>query len=139
MNKVILIGRLTRDVETRYSGETAISRYSLAVDRRFKREGEPDADFINCVAFGKQGEFAEKYLRKGMKNAVTGRIQTGSYTNKEGQKVYTTDIVVEEHEFCESKQGGVADGFSKINAPIETDDGGFMNIPDGLDAELPFN
>jgi single-strand DNA-binding protein len=117
----------------------AISRYGLAIDRKFKREGEPDADFINCVAFGKQGEFAEKYLRKGMKIAVTGRIQTGSYTNKEGQKVYTTDIVVEEHEFCESKQGGVTDGFSKINAPIETDDGGFMNIPDGLDAELPFN
>lgn len=141
MNKAILIGRLTRDVETRYSQGNepmAISRYTLAVDRRFKREGEQDADFINCVAFGKQGEFAEKYLRKGMKIAITGRIQTGSYTNKEGQKVYTTDIVVEEHEFCESKQGGTADGFSKINAPIETDNEGFMNIPDGFEAELPF-
>ena len=139
MNKVILIGRLTRDVETRYSGDMAVSRYSLAVDRRFKREGEPDADFINCVAFGKAGEFAEKYFRKGMKVAVAGRIQTGSYTNKDGVKVYTTDIVIEVQEFCESKQNGVADGFSKINAPIETDDGGFMNIPDGLDEELPFN
>lgn len=139
MNKVILIGRLTRDVETRYSGDMAVSRYSLAVDRRFKREGEPDADFINCVAFGKAGEFAEKYFRKGMKVAVVGRIQTGSYTNKDGVKVYTTDIVIEDQEFCESKQNGVADGFSKINAPIETDDGGFMNIPDGLDEELPFN
>ena len=139
MNKAILIGRLTRDTETRYSGEMAISRYTLAVDRKFKRDGEPDADFINCVAFGRAGEFAEKYFRKGMKVAVSGRIQTGSYTNKDGVKVNTTDIVVEEQEFCESKQGGTADGFSKINAPIETDSDGFMNIPDGIDDELPFN
>jgi single-strand DNA-binding protein len=142
MNKVILIGRLTKDVETRYSQGNepmAISRYTLAVDRKFKREGEQEADFINCVAFGRAGEFAEKYFHKGMKVAVSGRIQTGSYTNKEGAKVYTTDIVVEDQEFAESKQGGFADGASKINAPIETDGDGFMNIPDGLDAELPFN
>ena len=96
MNKVILIGRLAKDVETRYAGETSVSRYSLAVDRKFKKEGEPSADFINCVAFGKSGEFAEKYLRKGMKIAVIGRIQTGSYTDKNGNKVYTTDVVVED-------------------------------------------
>ena len=141
MNKVILIGRLTKDVETRYSQGNepmAISRYTLAVDRRFKREGEQEADFINCVAFGKAGEFAEKYFRKGMKVAISGRIQTGSYTNKDGVKVYTTEVVIEEQEFAESKQGGVADGFSKINAPIETDNEGFMNIPDGLDTDLPF-
>ena len=139
MNKVILMGRTTKDVETRYAqnaeGAYAISRYTLAIDRKGKDAG---TDFINCVAFGKQGEFAEKYLHKGMKIAVTGRIQTGSYTNKEGQKVYTTDIVVEEHEFCERKQGGVADGFSKINAPIETDNDGFMSIPDNLEEEFPF-
>ena len=134
MNKVILMGRLTRDVETRYSGETAIARYSLAVDRKYKKEGEATADFINCVAFGKSGEFAEKYLKKGMKIAVTGRIQTGSYTDKDGKKVYTTDIVVEEHEFCESKgtsESGQAPSFTADNE-------GFMSIPDGLE-ELPFN
>ena len=134
MNKVILIGRLTRDAETRYSGETAVSRYSLAVDRKYKREGEQTADFINCVAFGKNGEFAEKYLKKGMKIAVTGRIQTGSYTDKDGKKVYTTDVIVEEHEFCESK------GSNENNpAPQATDADGFMSIPDGIDEELPFN
>ena len=130
MNKVILMGRLTKDVETRYSGETAIARYSLAVDRKFKREGEPTADFINCVAFGKNGEFAEKYLHKGMKIAVTGRIQTGSYKDKDGKTVYTTDIVVEEHEFCESKG---TQGITKA------DPDGFMSIPDNVDDELPFN
>lgn len=104
MNKVILMGRLTKDPETRYSGELAISRYSIAVDRRIKREKEPTADFIDCVAFGKNGEFAEKYLKKGTKILVTGRIQTGSYTDKNGKKVYTTDIVVEDHEFAESKK-----------------------------------
>lgn len=133
MNKVILIGRLTRDPEVRYtqgSEPMAVARYSLAVDRRYKRDGEPEADFINCVAFGKNGDFAEKYLRKGMKIAVTGRIQTGSYTDREtGKKVYTTDIIVEEHEFCESKGS---------NAEAKSDDG-FMNIPDGLEDELPFN
>ena len=135
MNKVILIGRLTRDVETRYSGETAVSRYSLAVDRKFKREGEPTADFINCVAFGKSGEFAEKYLRKGMKIAVTGRIQTGSYTDKDGKKVYTTDVIVEEHEFCESK--GATTNENEVPT-IKQDANGFVSIPDGIEEELPF-
>ena len=106
MNKVIEIGRLTKDPEIRYSqgaNTTCVARYTLAVDRKFKQEGQPTADFINCIAFGKLGEFAEKYLHKGVKIAVVGRIQTGSYTNKDGQKVYTTDVVVEEQEFCESK------------------------------------
>lgn len=109
MNKVILIGRLCADPEVRYSqGEnaSAVARYRLAVDRRFKRDGEAEADFISCVAFAKNGEFAEKYLQKGTKIAITGRIQTGSYTNRDGQKVYTTDIVVEEQEFAESKASG---------------------------------
>lgn len=133
------MGRLTRDPEIRYSqGEnpTAIARYSLAVDRRFKRDGEQTADFINCIAFGKNGEFAEKYLRKGTKIAVIGRIQTGSYTNKDGVKVYTTDVVVEEHEFAESKAAS-----QQNNGPASTPLGGdgFMNIPDGIDSELPFN
>ena len=132
MNKVILIGRLTKDVEVRYAGETAVARYTLAVDRKFKREGEPTADFINCVAFGKAGEFAEKYFRKGMKVAVTGRIQTGSYTNKEGQTVYTTDIVIEEQEFAESK------GQSEEKPRPSTDKDGFMSVPDGIEEELPF-
>lgn len=136
MNKWTGIGRLVADPEIRYSqGEnaTCIARYRLAVNRRFKREGEQEADFISCVAFGKQGEFAEKYLSKGMKIAVAGRIQTGSY-EKDGVKHYTTDIVVEEHEFCESK--GSASGASP--AP-QVDENGFMNIPDGIDEELPFN
>ena len=133
MNNVVLIGRLTRDVETRYSQGNepiAISRYTLAVDRRFKKDGEPEADFINCVAFGKAGDFAEKYFRKGMKVAVTGRIQTGSYLDNEtGKRVYTTDIVVEEQEFCEKKEQ---------NQPSTSSGDGFMNIPDGIDDELPF-
>ena len=140
MNKVILMGRLTRDPEVRYTqgdNAMAIARYSLAVDRRFKRDGEPDADFINCVAFGKSGEFAEKYLKKGTKIAVVGRIQTGSYTNKDGQKVYTTDVVVEEQEFAESKNSGSSDNNQSAPANKNTD---FMNIPDGIDdTELPFN
>lgn len=140
MNKVVLMGRLCRDPEVRYTqGEnvTAIARYSLAVDRRYKREGEADADFINCVAFGKQGEFAEKYLRKGMKIAVSGRIQTGSYTNRDGQKVYTTDVIVEEHFFCESKSSESNEN-TYAPAPTTSYTDGFMNIPDGLDEELPF-
>ena len=140
MNKVILMGRLTRDPEVRYTqgdNAMAIARYSLAVDRRFKRDGEPDADFINCVAFGKSGEFAEKYLKKGTKIAVVGRIQTGSYTNKDGQKVYTTDVVVEEQEFAESKNSSSSDNNQSAPANKNTD---FMNIPDGIDdSELPFN
>lgn len=147
MNKVILMGRLTRDPEVRYSqGEQpmAIARYTLAVDRRFNRNNdEQSADFIGCVAFGRAGEFAEKYFRKGTKVAVTGRIQTGSYTNKDGVRVYTTDVVVEEQEFAESKNSnaGADGGFSGANrAPEPSGAGdGFMNIPDGIDEELPFN
>ena len=140
MNKVILMGRLTRDPEVRYSqGEqaTAIARYTLAVDRRFRRDGENNADFIGCVAFGKSAEFAEKYLRQGTKIIVTGRIQTGSYTNRDGQKVYTTDVVVEDQEFAESKKAaGQQDG---NNGGYSDAGDGFMNIPDGIDEELPFN
>ena len=141
MNKVILIGRLTRDPEVRYTqgdNAMAIARYSLAVDRRFKKDGdEQTADFINCIAFGKAGEFAEKYFRKGTKIAVVGRIQTGSYTNKDGQKVYTTDVVVEEQEFAESKNSSSSDNNQPAPANKNTD---FMSIPDGIDdSELPFN
>lgn len=140
MNKVILMGRLTRDPEVRYSqGETpmAIARYSLAVDRRGRQSQEGQtADFINCVAFGRQGEFAEKYLHKGTKITLSGRIQTGSYTNKDGVKVYTTDVVVEEQEFAESKNSGSSEGGSAGQPPV--DNGGFINIPDGIE-ELPFN
>ena len=137
MNKVILMGRLTKDPEVRYSqGEasTAVARFSLAVDRRFKRDNGPTADFINCVAFGKTGEFIEKYCHQGTKLCVEGRIQTGSYTNKDGQTIFTTDVVVEEHEFCE-KRGETG------NVPEEgTKDkyDGFMNIPYGIEEELPF-
>lgn len=158
MNKVILMGRLTRDPEVRYSqGESplAIARYTLAVDRRQARNNNGDeqtADFINCVAFGRTGEFAERYLHKGTKIAVTGRIQTGSYTNKDGVRVYTTEVVVEEHEFAESRnasannEGGYNGGYNGggyaggNNAPAPSGAGdGFMNIPDGIDEELPFN
>ena len=132
--KVILMGRLTRDPEIRRTGEdnsTVVARYTLAVDRRVKKEGDNNADFINCVVFGKGAEVAENYLGKGIKIAVTGRIQTGSYTNKDGNKVYTTDVVVEEQEFCESK--------NSQGAPAgPSPDDGFMNIPDDLDGELPF-
>ncbi len=140
MNKVILMGRLTRDPEVRYSGGdngTAVARYSLAVDRRFKRDNEPSADFINCVGFGKTAEFAEKYFRKGMRICVVGRIQTGSYTNRDGQKIYTTDVIVEEQEFAESK--GASENNSVERPQLTTDSNGFMNIPDGIDDELPFN
>ena len=139
MNKVVLMGRLTRDPEVRYSqGENplAIARYTLAVDRRAARSNNGDeqtADFISCVAFGKSGEFAEKYFHKGMKISVVGRIQTGSYTNKEGQKVYTTDVIVEEQEFCESKSNGQSFKESENSANE------FMRIPDGIEEELPFN
>ena len=139
MNKVILVGRLTKDVEARYSGETCVARYSLAVDRKFKQDGQPSADFINCVAFGKSGEFAEKYLRKGMKVAIAGRIQTGSYTDKNGNKVYTTDIVVEEHEFCESKQTEPTNTQATPPPTPSTMTDVFMKIPDDIQEELPFN
>lgn len=145
MNKVILMGRLTRDPEVRYSSgdnQMAIARYSIAVDRRGRRDTDGQtADFINCVAFGKAGEFAEKYFHKGTKIAVTGRIQTGSYTNKDGQKVYTTDIVIEEQEFAESKNASGDAGFAPADRPSPSSAAGdgFMNIPDGIDEELPFN
>jgi len=138
MNKFIGMGRLTNDPDIRYTqGEnpTAIARYTLAVDRRFKRDGESNADFIGCVSFGKTAEFAEKYLKKGTKICIEGRIQTGSYTNKDGQKVYTTEVVVEQTEFAESK--GNSSENPNSSAP---DNDGFLNIPDGLeDAGLPFN
>ena len=151
MNKVILMGRLTRDPEVRYSaGENsmAIARYTLAVDRRFKRDGEATADFISCVAFGRAAEFAERYFRQGIRIVVSGRIQTGSYTNRDGNKVYTTDVVVEEQEFAESKnsaagnsntKGDTAAGQPIGNAGTTVDADGFMNIPDGIDEELPFS
>lgn len=140
MNKVVLMGRLTRDPEVRYSntqnGSLAVARYTLAVNRIFKRQGEPDADFINCVAFGRPGEFAEKYFRQGMRIVISGRIQTGSYTNRDGVKVYTTDVIIEEQEFAESKSSSDSQQQLPPSAPAGD---GFMNIPDGLDEELPFS
>ncbi len=169
MNKVILMGRLTRDPEVRYAqngNQMAIARFSIAVDRRFKREGEPDADFFNCTAFGKQAEFVERFLHKGTKIVVCGRIQNDNYTNKDGQMVYSVRIMVDEIEFAESKNasGGAEGNFGGSNygnnggfggnggfvggnnnysgynrtAPSGAGDG-FMNIPDGIDEELPFN
>ena len=148
MNRAILMGRLTRDPEVRYSsGERsmAIARYTLAVDRGFKRgdSSEQNADFIPCVAFDKAGEFAERYFRQGMRVLVSGRIQTGSYTNKEGQKVYTTEVIIDTQEFADRK--GASDGSSSYQAstrpsPASASTDGFMNIPDGVDDEgLPFN
>ena len=156
MNKVILMGRLTRDPEVRYSAgdnSMAIARYTLAVDRRFRRDGDSgsSADFIGCVAFGRSAEFAEKYLRQGTKIVITGRIQTGSYTNRDGQKVYTTDVVVEDQEFAERKSASSEGGSMMRQAPSPShaapmpspasasSGDGFMNIPDGIDEELPFN
>lgn len=141
MNKVIMMGRLTRDPELTYTSRTAeqmaIARFSLAVDRKFKREGEPDADFFNCTTFGKQAEFVEKYLRQGTKIVICGRIQNDNYTNREGQKVYSVRIMVEEIEFAESKN-------AQNSTPIDTQDNnqtqsdGFMNIPQGMRNDLPF-
>lgn len=152
MNKTILMGRLTRDPEVRYSqGEKplAVARYTLAVNRTFKREGEADADFINCVAFGRNAEFAEKYFRQGIRIVVSGRIQTGSYTNRDGVKVYTTDVIVEEQEFAQTKAEANAETQKQGQAPNQNRPAqqapaapagdGFMNIPDGLDEELPFS
>lgn len=135
MNKVTLIGRPTADPDVRYSNtqngeQMCIARYTLAVDRKGKDAG---ADFITCVAFGKNGEFAEKFVKKGIKYGICGRIQTGSYTNKEGKKVYTTDVVVEEHHFCESKSSD-----NTQPAPKQSADDGFMNIPEGIEQDLPF-
>ncbi len=155
MNKVILMGRLTRDPEVRYSqgaNQTAVARFSIAVDRRFSRDGEPTADFFNCTAFGRQGEFVERYLRKGVKVVVVGRIQNDNYTNRDGQQVYSVRVVVDEIEFAESKNassagsegayngGSFGGGYNAGNAqaPSGMTDG-FMNIPDGIDEELPFN
>ncbi|CDA29857.1 single-stranded DNA-binding protein [Lachnospiraceae bacterium NSJ-171] len=148
MNKVILMGRLTRDPDVRYSqGDSpmAIARYTLAVDRRFRRDNDQQtADFISCVAFGRNGEFAEKYLHQGTKIVAEGRIQTGSYTNKDGNKVYTTEVVVENQEFAESKASAANNegGFQPQaqSAPTAPAGDGFMNIPDGVeDVGLPFN
>lgn len=147
MNKCVLMGRLTRDPEVRYTqgdNASAVARFSLAVDRRFKKDGEQTADFINCVSFGKTGEFIEKYGCKGTKFVVEGRIQTGSYINKDGQKVYTTDVVVEQVEFAESKAASAQNGNQNASTPTrpnvaQNDSDGFMNIPDAIDEELPFN
>lgn len=147
MNKVILMGRLTRDPEVRYgqgASQTAIGRFSIAVDRRFKREGQPDADFFNCTAFGRTGEFVEKYLKKGTKVVVVGSVQNDNYTDKNGNKVYSTQIIVDEVEFAESKNAAAnsGDGSSYNAAPAEkpaSAGDGFMNIPDGIDEELPFS
>jgi single-strand DNA-binding protein len=128
MNKTILMGRLTRDPEVRPSEKTTIARFSLAVDRRFKREGEADADFFDCTAFGRQAEFVEKYLHQGTKVLVTGRLQNNNYTNKDGQKVYGVQIITEEIEFAESKKA----------AEEKPKDNGFVNVPDGIEDELPF-
>lgn len=141
MNEVILLGRLTRDPKvtwTQGNPSNCIARFTLAVDRRYKREGEENADFISCVVFGKTAEFAEKYLHQGTKIAGWGRIQTGSYTNKEGQRVYTTDVVLEEVEFAERKAAAQSNQNSRPE-PTQTDSDGFMNIPDGLEEGLPFN
>ena len=156
MNRVVLMGRLTRDPEIRYSnGENAlaIARFTLAVDRRFnRRDGEQTADFITCKAFGKQAEFAERFLRQGIKVAASGRIETGSYTNRDGVKVYTTEVILDEIEFAESKAAndaarsnssmGGGGGYPSAPAapgPTGAAGDGFMNIPDGIDEELPFN
>lgn len=138
---MILCGRLTSDPEIRYSqSQICTARYSLAVDRLYKKEGEPTADFVPCVSFGKAAEFAEKYFRKGMKVIIEGRWQTGSYTNKDGRKIYTNDCIVERQEFGESKnasQNNAEKNFQSVPEPAPGDE--FMDIPDGIDSELPFN
>lgn len=143
MNKVIMIGRLTREPEIRYSqgnDQMAIARYTLAVDRRFNRNGDQTADFINCVAFGRSAEFAEKYLKQGTKIVATGRIQTGSYTNKDGNKVYTTDVVIEDQEFAESKGNSTESDSTPSGRPnpANASADGFMSIPEGIEDDLPF-
>ena len=141
MNKIVLLGRLTADPQVKYSqgdSATAVARYTLAVNKKFKKDGEPTADFIPCVVFGRSAEFTEKYFRKGMQVAISGRIQTGSYTNKDGNKVYTTDVVVEEQEFAESKAASQQNQ-QNSDGPMPSSNDGFMNIPDGIDETLPFN
>lgn len=136
MNVVTLVGRLTRDPEVRYTdGGLSIARFSLAVDRRFKKEGEQTADFINCIAFGKTAEFIERYFHKGQRLGLSGRIQTGSYTNKDGVKVYTTDVIAENVEFVESKS---EQDLSQESNKTPVGEDGFMDVPDGIDEELPF-
>ena len=138
MNSVQLVGRLTRDPEVRYTeGGTSIARFALAVDRKFKSENGPTADFPNCVAFGKTAEFIEKYFHQGMRMGCNGRIQTGSYTNNDGQKVYTTDIVIESCEFVESKKNST-ESATESGGVGDPGPDGFMNIPDDIDEELPF-
>lgn len=143
MNKIILVGRLTKDPELSATQNSSYVRFNLAVDRRFKRDGdEVTADFPSCIAWGETAEFIDKYFHKGMKLGLVGRIQTGSYTNRDGQKVYTTDVVAEEVEFVESKNassGNSGGSGGRTAPPPVTDDDGFMNIPDGIDEELPFN
>ena len=142
MNRTILIGRLVRDAEIRWGqgeNQTCIARFTLAVNRKFARSGEKDADFISCIAFGKTAEFLEKYGHKGIKFVVEGRIQTGSYTNRDGQKVYTTDVVVESIEFGESKATASNNNADMQQQQPQTDENGFMMIPEGLEEELPFN
>ena len=146
MNKLILMGRLTRDPEIRYgqgASATAVARFSLAVDRRFKREGEPEADFFNCTAFGKSAEFAEKYLHQGTKIVLTGRIENNNYTNKNGEKVYSVQVMVEEMEFAESKRVAESNGTyqapsNNTPAPSAASSDGFINIDQGIEDELPF-
>lgn len=139
MNKVILMGRLTKDPDVRYSAQrTAIANYSLAVPRTYKREGEPDVDFFNCVCFGKSAEFVERYLHKGMKIAIAGKLQNETYTNRDGVKVTATKVYVDEHEFCESK-AATQDEATRRRQESGLSSDGFMNIPDGIDEQLPFN
>ena len=140
MNKVILMGRLTRDPEVRVSNgekQTTIGRFSIAVDRRFKREGQAEADFFNCTTFGKQAEFVEKYLHKGTKVVVVGSIQNDNYTNKDGQQVYSIQIMVDEVEFAESKNSSNQNAPAGASAPVQNDS--FLNVPDGIVEDLPFN
>lgn len=143
MNTAVLIGRLVRDVDVRYtSGDNAmcIARYTLAVDRRYKKDAQQTADFIPCVAMGRNGEFAEKYFHKGMKVAVSGHIQTGSYTNRDGQKVYTTDVIIDSQEFVESKGASQQIQSQPAQAQSAPQNNDFMDVPDGLDSEeLPFS
>lgn len=144
MNKIILMGRLCRDPEVRYGGanNTAIGKFNLAVDRRFKREGQPEADFFNVTAFGKLGEFVEKYLKHGTKIVVEGEMQNNNYTNKEGQKVYGFQVMASSIEFAESKAASQQNGYTPQSATQpaqQADADGFMNIPDGIEEELPFN
>lgn len=142
MNNVSLVGRLTRDPEIRYTdGGSSVAKFSIAVDRRFKKEGQPDADFPNCTAFGKTAEFIEKYFKQGQRIGLIGRIQTGSYTNNDGVKIYTTDVIVDGVEFVESKGSTSQDNGYQSSRPDPSSAAGdgFMNIPDGIDEELPFN